>query len=75
MKRVLEPDDSSRVIEILNDSGAKDYSEARVNTLISDCLASLQKIDILGGDYAEFESLLEIATTQTLFNVDDTVLD
>ena len=75
MKRVLEPEDSSRVIEILNDSGAKDYSESRVNTLISDCLTSLRKVSIPGGDFAEFESLLEIATTQRLFNVDDTVLD
>ena len=75
MKRVLEPEDSSRVIEILNDSGAKDYSDARVKTLITDCLTSLQKADIPAGDLVKFESLLEIATTQTLFNVDDTVLD
>ena len=75
MKRVLEPEDSSRVIEILNDSGAKDHSEARAKTLISECLTSLQALDIQGDDLTEFESLLEIATTQTLFNVDDTVLD
>ena len=67
MKRVLEPKDSSRVIVILNDSGAKDYSEARVKTLISECLTSLQALDIPGGDLTEFESLLEIATTQTIF--------
>ena len=75
MKRVLEPEDSSRVIEILNDSGAKDYSEARAKNLISECLASLQTLDIPGDELTGFESLLEIATTQTLFNVDDTVLD
>ena len=46
MKRVLEPEDSLRVIEILNDSGAKDYSEARAKTLISECLTSLQILEI-----------------------------
>ena len=75
MKRVLEPEDSSRVIEILYDSGAKDYSESRTKTFISECLTSLQALDIQGDDLTEFESLLETATTQTLFNVDATVLD
>ena len=46
-----------------------------MNSLISDCLTSLRKVSIPGGDFAEVESLLEIATTQRLFNVDDTVLD
>ena len=75
MKRVLEPEDSLRVIEILNDSGAKDYSEARAKTLISECLTSLQILEISRVDLTDFKSLLEIATTQTLFNGDDTVLN
>ena len=65
MKRVLEPEDSSRVIEILNDSGAKDYSEARAKTLISECITSLQTLDIARDDLNDFKSLIETATTQT----------
>ena len=75
MKRVLEPEDSLRVIEILNDSGAKDYSEARAKTLISECLTSLKILEISGVDLTDFKSLLEIATTQPLSNGDDTVLN
>ena len=75
MKRVLDPADSSRVIEILNDSGAKYYSEARAKTLISECLDSLQSVGIRGDNLNEFESLLEISTHQPLFNINDTVLD
>ena len=75
MKRVLEPEDSSRVIEILNDSGAKDYSEDRAKALISECLTSLHTLDIPGDKLTVFESLLQIATTPTYFNFGDTVPD
>ena len=75
MKRVLEPEDSARVIEILNESGAKAYSEARAKNIMAEALSSLESIDISEDCLAEFESLLKIATTQPFFNVDDTVLE
>ena len=75
MKRVLEPEDSTRVIEILNQSGAKDYSEDRAKILISECLNCLQTLEIPGDKLTGFESILQMATTPTLFNLNDTVLD
>ena len=43
MKRVLEQDDASKLVEILNEAGSKDFSEDKAQQLID------QAIDALNG--------------------------
>ena len=43
MKRVLEQDDASKLVEILNEAGSKDFSEEKAQQLID------QAIDALNG--------------------------
>ena len=41
MKRVLEPDDSGRIVAILDDAGSRGYAEACVERLLDDARAAL----------------------------------
>ena len=68
MKRVLEPDDTLKVMELLNESTAKDYTENLVKVLVSESLAAMQNINILGDDLEAFESLIQIETNPTFTN-------
>ena len=68
MKRVLEPDDTLKVMELLNESTAKDYTENLVKVLVSESLAAMQNINILGDDLEAFESLIQIETNPTFIN-------
>jgi len=68
MKRVLEPADTLKVIELLNESAAKDYTEDLIKVLISESLSALRSINILGDDLRPFESLIQIETNQTFTN-------
>ncbi len=44
MKRVLEPDDVSKLIEILNQTGSKEYSEEKASELVSQALEPLMNL-------------------------------
>ena len=68
MKRVLEPADTLKVIELLNESAAKDYTENLIKVLVSESLSALRNINISGDDLRTFESLIQIETNQTFTN-------
>ena len=68
MKRVLEPADTLKVIELLNESAAKDYTENLIRVLVSESLSALRNINILGDDLRTFKSLIQIETNQTFTN-------
>ena len=46
MKRVLEPGDTPRIVEILDDAGSREYSNARVDELLSEARAALNEEDV-----------------------------
>jgi geranylgeranyl diphosphate synthase, type I len=46
MKRVLEPEDVSRIIAVLEEAGARQYSEARARELADQAMATLANKDL-----------------------------
>ncbi len=41
MKRVLEPDDASKLVEILDEAGSKEFAEEKASQLMTEAIESL----------------------------------
>ena len=57
MKRVLEPEDVSRIIAILEEAGARQYSEARARELMEQATAALADVDLTEEQQEKFRHL------------------
>lgn len=62
MKRVLEPQDMSRIIEIMDGTGARGYSQAHACQLAAEGLAAMEENLPPGGDPTGLRLLADLAT-------------
>ena len=63
MKRVLEPSDIARIIDIMDESGARAFSESRAQDLVDQALSSLDLEDISVSSQAGLRAVAAKALT------------
>ncbi len=61
MKRVLEPEDISRIVEIMEEVGARTFCEERASDLVQQALGALDELNIPSERRAGFRQLGELA--------------
>ncbi len=65
MKRVLDPADISRVVELMEEVGAREYSIQRAGTLVSEALGSLDEAHVPEQRKTGFRELASLAQEST----------
>ena len=57
MKRVLEPDDASKLVEILNEAGSKEFAEEKAQQLMDQAIEALNGTDVTDQGLENLRSL------------------